>query len=88
MSWLQGFLQDPRGLAGTQPQPNSALGILGGALTGGQLATNIFGAFNQPQYNTGQSIYQMVNNGNYAVPTSPIPQNYGDIPMPKFDFGN
>lgn len=48
LSWLQGFLQHPSGSVGVQPSQNSGLGILGGALTGGQLASNIYNAWNQP----------------------------------------
>jgi hypothetical protein len=50
LSWQQSFLKDPKGVAQLPGQPtNTGLGVLGGAMTGYNLANDIYGAYRQTQ---------------------------------------
>jgi hypothetical protein len=77
MNFLKSFLSDPKGVV--QAQPNQGLGILGGALTGANLANSIYGAYQQSQPVRG---YSGINPANYPVPSAPIPQDFSWLKGP------
>jgi hypothetical protein len=61
LTWQQSFLKDPKGVAQSPyPAQNTGLGVLGGAVTGYNLANDIYGAYNK-------QIQPVTSLGSYAM---------------------
>jgi hypothetical protein len=79
LQFLQGFLKDPRGVAQSTPQPSTGLGVLGGAMTGMNIANGIYGAYNnqaQPVTQLGSYAMNLPMQGTGPINNVPLPTNF------------